>query len=123
MAIFTTALLVGGALGLGKGLFESAQIGRKADVLKEQVQFKAGERARQAGKLMARQKVSFMKSGVNLAGSPLQVIEETGAFAQEDVRQIFRTGDIQARNLRRTGQAAIFQGLGQGLMSGATLGM
>ena len=123
MAIFTTALLVGGALGLGKGLFESAQIGRKADVLKEQVQFKAGERARQAGKLMARQKVSFMKSGVNLAGSPLQVIEETGAFAQEDVRQIFRTGDIQARNLRRSGQAAIFQGLGQGLMSGATLGM
>jgi len=123
MAIFTTALLVGGALGLGKGLFESAQIGRKADVLKEQVQFKAGERARQAGKLMARQKVSFMKSGVNLAGSPLQVIEETGAFAQEDVRQIFRTGDIQARNLRRSGQTAIFQGLGQGLMSGATLGM
>ena len=122
MAIFTTALLIGGALGLGKGLFANKEAQTTASAIREQSEFQARERERQSSELKSFQKVSFLKSGVNLAGSPLKILEETTSFAKEDIRQIFESGNTRAGNVSRAGNAAIFQGLTEGLMAGFKFG-
>jgi len=122
MAIFTTALLIGGALGLGKGLFANKEAQTTASAIREQSEFQARERERQSSELKSFQKVSFLKSGVNLAGSPLKILEETTSFAKEDIRQIFESGNTRAGNVSRAGSTAIFQGLTEGLMAGFKFG-
>jgi len=130
MAVTTTTAIILGAgailgtgAGIAKGVADKKQAGRNADLLNKQAGFAAQERMRQADKLKSMQKVSYLKSGVLLSGTPELVMNETMDFAQADARQIFRTKDIQTRNLQSAAKTGMFTNTLQGLSSGLGLGM
>jgi len=62
---------------------------------------------REVRQFRARQLVGFLKSGVRLTGTPLQVLEETERLGAEDVGALRRAGRARAEQFR--GQAGIFQ--------------
>ena len=66
-------------------------------------------------KFRKKQKVAFLKNGINLAGSPLLVIEETRRESQAEVDSIVRRGRAQA-NLAFQ-QAALTRGGGRAALT------
>ena len=73
-----------------------------------------------------RQRLSFLKSGVRLEGTPLEVLAETKRAGEEEVESIRESGVAQAglfrsrgQILERRGRAAFIGSLGQASTSGA----
>lgn len=111
------------ALGSGivQGITEAKNAQSQAEAVTEQLKVQAGERARQAKKLMQQQKTSFLKSGVYFdSGSPLSVIDETYDYMEQDVKAMQKDADAKITNLMRQGKTAFF---GSMLQSVANAGM
>ena len=123
----TTAIILGGAAlgatsGAVQGIAAKKQANTQIDLLDQQAGFAAAERQRQADDLQKRQKVSYLKSGVLLTGSPLRIMEETDKYAQADKRQIFSQASIQSSNLSSAANTGIFKSLFGGMAQGAMAG-
>lgn len=75
-----------------------------ADAAARQAEIEAKERAaaeeRENKKLKARQLVGFLRSGVQLEGTPLEVLEETELLGEQDIAAIERAGAAQAAGYR-----------------------
>jgi len=78
-------------------------------------------------KFGARQRLLFLKAGVDLAGSPLLILEETRVEGEKEVRAIRRRGAAQlglgmrrAGITRRKGRAALIAGISGGISSATT---
>ena len=132
------ALLLGASMGLsaysayssyteGKELKEQyAADGRmlKAEAYREAVVVREeGFRFSQS------QKMAYIGSGVQVAGTPLITIAQTQSWAEEEAKATERRGDAQAEQMNRTGRAAasegrakLFQGITGMLKTGASYG-
>ena len=104
---------------------------RQATLARQTSERQAREEARQNIELEKRQKLSFLKSGVALTGTPLTILAETRERGGENVEAILETGrtqqegllgqgELQASELRSGGRQALFRGLGSGIATGAT---
>ena len=106
--------IIAGALALTsivKGFNNRNSIKKQADFVNQYYAEKALERRRQADKLASTQKVRFLKSGVNLAGTPLAVINETYNYANADISDMFRDSDIESQRLRSLANQELLKGL------------
>lgn len=109
-ALIATAV-IGAASSVMGGIEASRQADIESDIAKrnaqqarvaaEQSRQEAQERAdisREATeKLRSRQLTGFLKSGVRLEGTPLEVLAETERLGEEDVQSILRGGEARAQ--------------------------
>ena len=126
------ALLFAGAtsaLDLMQGLFgylaakEGAGIAEsRGRMLRLEAEADAQRYAEQARGFRASQKVAFLKSGVELSGSPLDILDETARITQENLSAIRARGvasqqeqNDQASMARIGGRAALIAGITQGI--------
>lgn len=121
----TGALIVGTAIAAGGqihgGIQAKKAAKKRANLLREQAarekeaaEFDALQQERAFEKLMGRQRLAFAASGVELAGSPLLLLEETLRDKQETINNILRGGEAragalsaQAREVKRAGRNAL----------------
>lgn len=126
----TAALAVGSVVSAGLGVAGAIQANRQASAQRQvaeqaarQAQFEAEERAkaraRDVKRLRSRQLVGFLKSGVALEGTPLDVLEETERLGEEDVAAIRRGGQARAGQFRQQAELASAAGRSR-LLSGLT---
>ena len=124
------------------GMSANSEAGNQAELAAQQAEARAVENERISAKqarveqsesedLARRQKVAFLSSGVDLAGSPLLVMEETRRQGAENVQEILRGGQAsadasraegrtQAASLKATGRQALISGFGRAASTVAT---
>lgn len=133
-------MLAAGGLQLFQGFQQMQAANEQAAAAETQARMQAAEAGRIAG-LQAQQeaeaadtaerqqKLAFLKSGVELEGSPLLVMEETRQQGEENVQEILMggaaasqsalfSGQTQAANLRAQGRSAFTSGLTSAAKSG-----
>lgn len=99
-----------------------AEAARQSRLAREEAERQARAEARENIELEKRQKLSFLKSGVALEGSPLLLMSETRREGQENVgnilesgrtrqESILRSGQLQSDQLRSSGRQAFIGGL------------
>ena len=123
----TTSVLLGSSMGLEmvSGLFNIDAAESQASALRSQASLVRAETAAEierykisASRFKSSQKMAYIKSGVKLEGSPLDVLDETALTASENISAIRAQGEAealklksQARNVRAQGRAALVGGL------------
>lgn len=123
----TTSVLLGSSMGLElmSGLFTMGAAEDQASALRSQASLVRAETAAEierykisASRFKASQKMSYVKSGVKLEGSPLDVLDETARTASENISAVRAQGEAQAlelknqaRQARNAGRAALVGGL------------
>lgn len=65
--------------------------------------------------LKSRQIVNFLKSGVILEGTPIEILEETQRLGEEDIASIARQERAQISQLKAQGRAALLSGISSGI--------
>lgn len=120
VAILPIIMAVAGlAAGAIKGYSEAKNAKDAAKLVRQQEKEQINERARQARKLMSQQKSSFLKSGIYFdSGTPLDVLNETYDFMNEDIQAIQNNSDTKVKNLMRQGRTAFYSSLLNGATSG-----
>ena len=107
------------------GLFNMSAANDQAAALRSQASLVRSETAAEierykisASRFKASQKMSYLKSGVQLEGSPLDVLDETARTASENISAIRAQGEAeatkltsQARQVKNAGRAAVIGGL------------
>ncbi len=127
------------ALDLMNGLFsylaskEMAGISEsRGRMIRMEAEADAQRYAEQARGFRATQKLAYLKSGVELSGSPLDVLDETSRVTEENLSAIRARGaagqldqNMEATQTRVAGRAALISGIaratstmGQGLYQG-----
>lgn len=123
----TTSVLLGTSMGLEvvSGLFNMSAAGDRASALRSQASLVRTETAAEierykisAARFKASQKMSYIKSGVQIEGSPLDVLDETARTASENISAIRAQGEAeatkltsQARMVKSSARAALVGGL------------
>lgn len=110
------------ALGSGivQGISNAKNAKSEAEAVVQQLQAQAGERARQAKKLMQQQKTSFLKSGVYFdSGSPLAVLDETFDTMNKDINDMSKDANAKINNLMRQGKTAFYSSIVEGIGNAA----
>lgn len=123
----TTSVLLGTSMGLEvvSGLFNMSAAGDQASALRSQASLVRAETAAEierykisAARFKASQKMSYIKSGVQIEGSPLDVLDETARTASENISAIRAQGEAeatkltsQARMVKSSARAALVGGL------------
>ncbi len=132
MAALSTALtgvkvastLIGGIASYSAGKKQQAVYNQEADataregqILKDEAELAAKQKARESGKFQSEQAHAYASSGITLEGSPLMVLEETRSLAQQEVDALRQRGESQkqiatmrAAGLRASGAAAALSG-------------
>jgi hypothetical protein len=97
----------------GVGVSQIIEGGAAEEQQKAQGEIEARARAERAEKLLGKQTMAFLKSGVGLSGTPQTVFEETEDFALEDmanIRSYYRqVGKQQKRQFTFQGLSSIAQ--------------
>ena len=124
-----TAFIAAAALSAGgkllAGMSERDAQKNRAGVLEDNARYAAldatnlaRQRTREIQKFAANQKISFLKNGVTLEGSPALTLAETYALGQEEVNAITQAGTRQAnaywreaKIAKKQGRAAMISGL------------
>ncbi len=122
----TTSVLLGSSMGLEivSGLFNMNASESQASALRSQASLVRAETAAEierykisASRYKASQKMAYIKSGVQIEGSPLDVLDETARTASENISAIRAQGEAeatkltsQARQVRSAGRAALVGG-------------
>jgi len=110
--------LIGGLFGFLAG----GEIAGAAESRGRMVQFEAEADAQryneQAESFKARQKLAFIKSGVQLTGSPLEILAETARVTRENISAIRARGragafdfEMEAVGARQRGRGALIGGV------------
>ena len=111
---------IAGGISAKKASDKQAEAERRQGILALQEAEEQAERERIEGdRFRARQKMMFIASGVDLAGSPLLVLEDTRIEIEKRVESILRRGRAEESFFKQTaesttarGKAALVQGLG-----------
>jgi len=120
---------LGGGLDLLSGLFgfmtgqEIAGIHEsRARMISDEAESDAQRHAEAGESFKARQKLSFLKAGVALTGSPLDILDETARVTAENISAIRARGAAQALDARGQalaargrGRTAFIQGISRGI--------
>lgn len=107
---------------------EAAAQMEQANIIAREASVRARQKASGVGKFQQRQAHAYLKSGVRLEGTPIQVLEETRRKGIEEVNAIVSQGEAQvglaaqrAQMTKRAGRSAAMQALfrtaGTGLSS------
>jgi len=75
-----------------------------AALAQQEAEKKARKKELERERLLARQRAKYGKSGVQLEGTPLLVMEETGRLLDEDIADILYGGELEAYNYRMHAQ-------------------
>lgn len=98
----------------------------RARLIRVEAEADAQRYAEQASDFKARQKLAYLKSGVQLSGSPLDVLDETARVSRENLSAIRARGEAQAQDTLSAGVDARMKGraaLIGGVMSAAKTGL
>ncbi len=118
LAIIGTAVAAGGEIY--QGISEAQAAEEQANIVGKQASESARERKRQIQRLASKQKVSFLKSGVSLEGTPIDILSETFNIGQQDINAILETGRSQQRALIKGGRDALIGGFTKAIGTGLT---
>lgn len=110
------------------GYFSSLQAGRaaqsKARLIRAEAEYDAIRYGEKARNFKASQTQAYLKSGVKIEGSPLDILDETSRVAQENMNAIRARGaaqggeyESQASALRNQGRGALISGISSGVRS------
>ena len=83
-------------------------------------ELKAGQQAKKTRYRVAKQRVSYLQSGLSLGGSAEDVIAESFATGFEDIEAIKGSADISAKNIIGAGRASAIKSLASGFSGFAT---
>ena len=97
-----TLVLVG--LSLFQASAAMSQAEDQADAAIREGDLRAKEKAKETRLRAARQKVSFLNSGLTLDGTPIAAINNTFDVGLEDVNQIQENSRIKAKNIIKSGR-------------------
>jgi hypothetical protein len=115
-----TALLAGGAaLGTGGQVFSGIEkrkaLKKEARDVKEEADFLANQTREDAEKVQERQKLKFIKSGLEIApGTVLMTLADTKIKGDRMASRISERGRKQSKTLKRAGRNALIGGLLKG---------
>lgn len=70
---------------------------REGQILAQEAQAAAEQKAREGGKVQSKQALQYASSGITLEGTPLLVMEETRHLAQQEVDALIQRGQAQAQ--------------------------
>lgn len=114
--------LMGGLFGYFAADQMAEAAASQGRMLRMEAEADAQRYAEQARGITAQQKLAFLKSGVQLTGSPLAVIDNDILTAQENINAIRARGAAQqeaanreATSARMSGRNALLQGITSGL--------
>jgi len=93
------------------GIQQKNEAGRQARFAQEEAEDRARVEARGNIQLEKRQKLAFLKSGVQLAGSPLLVLAEDRFRGKENVQAILSSGQRRAKAFQQQGKQALISSL------------
>lgn len=107
------------------GYFASQSAAAEAEsrgrLLRVEAEDEATRYAEEADHFKAKQKLAYLKSGVQLSGSPLDVLDETSRIAQENINSIRARGaasqyeaNAAASGARMQGRMALLTGILRG---------
>lgn len=112
--------ILGGQYAERANRYAAEATGFQADLAERESQAEAERYAAKARAFKAEQKVAYLKSGVTLEGSPLDVLDETARVASENISAIRAQGAAKASELRSrasqlrmAGRAALVAGYQQ----------
>jgi hypothetical protein len=111
------ATLVSAGASVVQGSQQRKEAKRQAALAEENAAVAAEAERESANTALRQQKMSFLKSGVTLAGSPLLLMQETFERGERNARNQVRTGAAQSQTLRAQGSAAFMQGVSSGFKS------
>lgn len=94
----------------------------QAKLLEEDAQRAALEERLEAERARKRQRLAFLSSGVELAGSPLLVMEETRAKGEENAKNIIESAAAKANLLKKQGSIGTASFLGTAANTAQGLG-
>lgn len=110
--------LLGGLLGYYTSQMAADAAESRGRMLMLEAEADATRYAEQARSFKATQKLAYLKSGVKLSGSPLDVLDETARIAEENLSAIRARGRAegldardQAEGFRAAGRFALVKGL------------
>ena len=113
--------LLAGLFGYLGGEQAAGMAQSRASLLRMESEADARRYMEQADHLVATQKVEFLKAGVQLTGSPLDILDETMRVSTENINAIRARGAQQAQDLETQGAQASVAGR-MALLSGITGG-
>ncbi len=116
LAVIGTTLLSAGSQ-VAQGAQQRKEAKRQAALAEENAAVAAEAERESANTALKQQKMSFLKSGVTLAGSPLLLMQETFERGERNARNQVRTGAAQSQTLKAQGSAAFMQGISGGFKS------
>jgi len=145
MGLATAAIIasvVSAGASIAGGVSANKEAKRQAATAEAEANMRAEETARmgvreanavgiEAESTRRRQKLAYLKSGVDLSGSPLMVMEATRRNGLDNVEETLRAssygaaaqiqeGRSQARALKSSGRQALISGIGNAAGSAAT---
>ena len=98
---------------------EASLMDQQAQLAQQEASAEADRRATEARKFLAQQKLAYIKNGVRLTGSPLDVLDETISESQKDVNSVVSSGNARANlysakaaQTRNAGRSALIGGFG-----------
>lgn len=116
--------LFAGLLGFMGGQEQAGIFESRARLLRAEAEADAQRFAEEARMFKKRQKLAFLKSGVDLTGSPLEILDETVRVSAENISAIRARGRAQAltettraRVARAQGRGALISGFSSGAIS------
>ena len=102
MAGITAALIagstlntVGGAMNMASSFSEAGALRRQGDIAYNEALLEADRVSEQGRQFKATQKMAYVMSGVSMAGTPMQVLQDTDLKISDEIRATKRRGDAQ----------------------------
>lgn len=121
--------ILSGLFGMNAADANAASLRNQARLLQVESEADIERYASQAKTFKATQKMAYLKSGVALSGSPLDVLDETARVASENIAamraQTAAKGaslKSQAASMRAAGRVAFLAGVGGAMETAATTG-
>lgn len=94
---------------------QSKEARRQAGIIEGDVIDQANEFRKQTKSFRKTQELGFLKSGLTLEGTPLEIIQKGQDEAHTDFKKILERGFRQSSSVRRMGRQALTSGLNQGI--------
>lgn len=110
-----TALMISAGIGavssIAGGMSQNREAKKQAALVEEQGLIDAQQEVDNANRSARVQKMQFIKSGVLLSGTPLQVMAETYDRGNKNAQNVLKTSGARASSLRKAGKNAMFSGI------------
>jgi hypothetical protein len=114
--------LLGGVFGYFSGEQAFGMAESRANILRMESEAEAQRYTEQGAQFRSSQKLAFLKSGVQLSGSPLDILDQTARVTRENISAIRAQGAARALDVENQGREAQTQGR-MALIKGITGGM